>query len=78
MKYSFRDNDRAFEPLISTIEAAQALRIHPKTLLRMARQGEVPSVRLSRRRVAFRYSQLDQWLASRILNPSLVSPKPKE
>lgn len=34
-------SDLHFEPLIDTEQAAALLRIHPKTLQRMARRGEV-------------------------------------
>ena len=33
----------AFEPLLTAIEAAKLLKIHPKTLQRMARQGRIPA-----------------------------------
>jgi excisionase family DNA binding protein len=38
----------AFEPLIGTEEAAALLRIHPKTLQRMARRGEVRGYQLGK------------------------------
>ena len=50
-----------FEPLITAIQAASLLQIHPNTLLMWARHGKVPSIRLGRR-VAFRASQLNRWL----------------
>jgi excisionase family DNA binding protein len=37
-----------FEPLIDTEQAAALLRIHPKTLQRMARRGEVRSYQLGK------------------------------
>ena len=37
-----------FEPLIDTEEAAALLRIHPKTLQRMARRGEVRGYQLGK------------------------------
>ena len=43
--------------------AGQLLGIHPVTVLRWAREGRIPHHRLGRR-VAFRTSELDQWLAS--------------
>jgi excisionase family DNA binding protein len=36
------------EPLLDSIEAAQLLRIHPKTLQRMARKGEVPAIQIGK------------------------------
>jgi excisionase family DNA binding protein len=37
-----------FEPLIDTEEAAALLQIHPKTLQRMARRGEVRGYQLGK------------------------------
>jgi excisionase family DNA binding protein len=37
-----------FEPLIGTEEAAALLQIHPKTLQRMARRGEVRGYQLGK------------------------------
>lgn len=50
-----------FEPLLTTEEAAQHLRLHPKTLQRFARQGLVPCVRLGKYWL-FRLSALDVWI----------------
>ena len=49
---------RAFEPLIDIATAAGLLKLHPKTLQRMARGGDVPAVRIGRF-WRFRASQLD-------------------
>jgi len=38
----------SFEPLIDNVAAAELLKIHPKSLQRMARRGEVPAVRIGR------------------------------
>ena len=53
------------EPLLDCREAAALLRIHPKTLLLMARAGNVPAVRFGRL-WRFRAADLDQWLTSRV------------
>ncbi|WP_396274235.1 helix-turn-helix domain-containing protein [Granulicella aggregans] len=37
--------------------------VHPVTILRWAREGRIPFFRLGRR-VAFRASQLNEWLAT--------------
>lgn len=55
--------ERSFEPLLSTEEAAAHLRMHPKTLQRMARQGQVPSIRIGKY-WHFRLSALDAWVRS--------------
>jgi excisionase family DNA binding protein len=59
-----------FEPLISAAEAAQLLGIHPVTVLRWAREGRVPHLRLGRK-VKFRVSDLNSW-SSTIYTDSAV------
>ncbi len=54
----------SFEPLLSPIEAASLLRIHPKTLVKLARQGEVPAARTGKH-WRFRASTLDAWFRSK-------------
>jgi len=53
----------AFEPLIDPAEAAALLQIHTNTLLRWSREKRVPHHRLGRK-VKFRASELNSWLAS--------------
>ena len=51
-----------FEPLLNVIEAAKLLGgIHPKTLMRKARNGEIPGYQFARAWF-FRASELDEWL----------------
>lgn len=50
-----------FERLLDAVEAAEHLRIHPKTLLKMARMGHVPCIRIGRY-IRFRLSALDVWV----------------
>ncbi len=38
--------EQVFERLLTAEEAAEHLRIHPKTLLKMARRFEVPFIRV--------------------------------
>jgi excisionase family DNA binding protein len=58
------DNQSSFEQLLDTEEAAALLRIHPKTLQRLARNGEIVGIQIGKL-WRFRASQLDQWLKSR-------------
>jgi len=52
----------SYEPLLSDERAAQFLGgIHPKTLQRMARNGEVPAYRVGRF-WRYRASELNDWL----------------
>lgn len=53
--------DPSFEPLLDSTEAASLLRIHPKTLQRMARNGEIAGIQIGRL-WRFRASVLDSWL----------------
>jgi excisionase family DNA binding protein len=51
-----------FEPLLTAEEAACHLRIHVKTLLRLAREGVAPGIRMGKY-WRFRLSSLDLWVA---------------
>lgn len=53
-----------FEPLLDSEEAANLLRIHPKTLQKMARRGEIQGIHVGRL-WRFRASDLDEWLFAR-------------
>ena len=56
-----------FEPLLNTEEAARLLGgLHPKTLMKWARRGEIPAYQIGRLWF-FRASELNAWL--------LTSPK---
>ncbi len=54
-----------FEPLLDSDEAAALLKIHPKTLQRMARNGQIAGIQIGKL-WRFRASQLNQWMESRI------------
>jgi excisionase family DNA binding protein len=55
----FRATD--FEPLLDSEQAAGLLRIHPKTLQKMARRGEIHGTHIGKL-WRFRASDLDDWL----------------
>ena len=55
-------SDFKFEPLLDTNEAAALLQIHPKTLQKLARSGEVFGIRIGKL-WRFRISALNEWLA---------------
>lgn len=64
--------DETFEPLLDSTQAAKLLQVHPKTLQRMARAGEIPAYRIGDL-WRFRASDLDNWLRSRVCStPPLV------
>jgi excisionase family DNA binding protein len=55
-----------FEPLLIPRQAAALLGIHPKTLVRMARSGEVPALRMGKH-WRFRASLLDAYVADQLV-----------
>ncbi len=58
-------NDRAFEPVLDSNEAAALLKIHPKTLQRLARAGRIPGFRIGKL-WGFRASSLNRWLGKKL------------
>ena len=56
--------ESVFEPLLDSMEAAQLLRIHPKTLQRMARRGEITGIQIGKL-WRFRASALNEWLGKK-------------
>ena len=58
---SATDYPQAFEPLLDSDEAAALLKIHPKTLQRMARRGEIPGIQIGKL-WRFRASELARWV----------------
>src|ERR1039458_3205216 len=57
--------DGGFERLLGVPEAAELLRVHPKTLQAMARAGTVPCIRMGKY-WRFRASSLDEWVRNRL------------
>lgn len=51
----------AFEPLLDSNEAAALLKIHPKTLQKFARRGEIDAIQVGKL-WRFRASALNHWL----------------
>jgi excisionase family DNA binding protein len=56
---------RVWEPLLTPIEAAELLRIHPKTALRLARTHGIPAIRLGKH-WRFRTCDLRAWAETQI------------
>lgn len=57
------------EPYVDAPEGAAFLNIHPKTLMRLAREGSVPAYSISegtRRHWRFLLSELDTWMRSKV------------
>lgn len=63
-----------FEPLIDSHEAAELLKIHPKTLQRMARMGRVPAKRIGDL-WRFRASDLDRWVRGGVSSETPLLPQ---
>ncbi|MFP5230801.1 MAG: helix-turn-helix domain-containing protein [Acidobacteriota bacterium] len=56
-----------WEPLLTSEEAGAYLRVHPKTVIRLARQRHIPAIRLPGGKLwRFRHSDLTSWAASRV------------
>jgi excisionase family DNA binding protein len=51
----------AFEPLLDSEEAAALLKIHPKTLQKLARSGQIEAIHVGKL-WRFRASALNRWL----------------
>ncbi|WP_396127205.1 helix-turn-helix domain-containing protein [Edaphobacter bradus] len=51
---------REFEPLLTPHEASDYLRVHAKTVIRLARQGQIPALRIGKH-WRFRVSDLTEW-----------------
>lgn len=58
---STADYESHFEPLLDSDEAAALLKIHPKTLQRMARNGDIPGIQIGKL-WRFRAADLLQWI----------------
>jgi excisionase family DNA binding protein len=63
----------SFEPLIDVENAALIVGLHPKTIMRMAREKRIPAFHIGRYWM-FRPSLIDSWLStqlqSTVANPS--------
>lgn len=63
--FKFAASEQPVEPIWNSDEAARYLRIHPRTLTRMARRGEIPSIQIGRL-WRFRRIDLDEWLTCKV------------
>ena len=54
-----------FEPLLDSAEPAALLKIHPRTLQRLARRGEIIAIQIGKL-WRFRASALNDWVKSRM------------
>ena len=72
----------ALEPYVDARVGGKFLGIHPKTLMRLARLGEVPAHPISdgiRHHWRFLLSELDTWMKSKVNSTSHpVRPRPRK
>jgi len=62
------------EPLITADRAAELLKLHPKTVKKLAQAGELPGMKIGRV-WRFRESSLDEWMTSRLQCSRHPSPR---
>jgi excisionase family DNA binding protein len=62
------------EPLITAEGAARLLRLHPKTVKRLAQAGQLPGMKIGRV-WRFRESSLDAWMAAKLDSSRHPSPR---
>lgn len=65
MKGTLGQNQELWEPLLTPAEAGAFLRLHPKTVIRMARRRKLPAIRLGKH-WRFRRSDLTAWAAEQV------------
>jgi len=62
------------EPLIDAKRAAELLRLHPKTVKRLAKLAILPAIKIGRV-WRFRESELDAWMTAQLQYSGHPSPK---
>jgi excisionase family DNA binding protein len=60
------------EPIWDSTTAASYLQIHPRTLIKMARSGEIPAFQIGTH-WRFRRSDLDEWMGSKVSSNSKLN-----
>ena len=67
------------EELLTVDEIARYLRLNRETVLRKARKGEIPAIKIGYRSYRFYKDQIDDWLKARgAVETKGAKPKPKE
>lgn len=57
-------------PLLTAEEVAARLRVKPKLVYSLARNGELPSVRVGQRRIRFRSESIERWIEATERKPA--------
>jgi excisionase family DNA binding protein len=58
-----------FEPLLTPADAGVYLGVHPKTAIRMAREGSIPALRVGAKHWRFRRTDLELWTEQQVKSP---------
>jgi len=53
----------SYDPLLTRRQVADLLSVHPETIKRMEKRGEIAAVRLNSRNVRYRASEIDALIA---------------
>ena len=61
-----QNSERRFEPSLDSQEAARLMGVHPETVKRRARRGEIPGIKLGKL-WRFRASALDSYIEETML-----------
>lgn len=69
-----RSQGQYFEPLLDEVQAGELLGLHPKTVQRLARQEELPAIRIGRY-WRFRASALNTWIDVQSTGQPLTSER---
>jgi excisionase family DNA binding protein len=65
--------------LLTARQVAELIGVSPETILRWARRGELPAIRLPGGAIRFRQDDLDNWLQERTATPRRgVLPTPQD
>jgi excisionase family DNA binding protein len=63
------------DKLLTVDEVAEYLRLNRETVLRKARKGEIPAIRMGYRSYRFYKGQIDDWLRGEAVSKSIATPK---
>ncbi len=65
------------DKLLTVDEVAEYLRLNRETVLRKARKGEIPAIKMGYRSYRFQRNQIDEWLKAKA-ETKKVKPQSKE
>ncbi|SEG46884.1 Helix-turn-helix domain-containing protein [Bryocella elongata] len=65
------------EKPITAQQLSEIIPLHPVTILRWAREGRIPHLRLSARKIVFLPTEINAWLSSRYTDPAVRAAQPE-